>query len=172
MPGIAPTSWPGPVMYHPSSPLRAIKALAPRAEVQFAGGEDRDAAARLAAQSDVAIVFVTSWSGEAFDVSLSLPGEQDVLVSAVARANGRVVVVLETGGAVLMPWINQVRGVIQAWYPGTSGGDAIANLLFGRVNPSGRLPISFPKDASQLARPALVGERRASCRRWTRTAGR
>jgi beta-glucosidase len=55
-----------------------------------------------------------------------------------------------------MPWIDQVRGVVEAWYPGTSGGDAIANLLFGRANPSGRLPISFPRDTKQLARPALT----------------
>jgi beta-glucosidase len=54
-----------------------------------------------------------------------------------------------------MPWIDQVKGVLQAWYPGTSGGEAIANLLFGRVNPSGHLPISFPKDASQFARKDL-----------------
>jgi beta-glucosidase len=156
VPDLDPTSWPGPVMYYPSSPLRAIKALAPKAEVQFAGGEDRGAAARLAAKSDVAIVFVTLWDGESFDGELTLPDEQDALVSAVAKANPRAIVVLETGGAVFMPWINQVRGVVQAWYPGTSGGEAIANLLFGRVNPSGRLPISFPKDASQLARPALI----------------
>jgi len=156
VPGIAPTSWPGPVMYHPSSPLRAIRALAPKAEVPFAGGEDRGAAARLAAQSDVAIVFVTTWNGESFDGSLSLPGDQDALVSAVAHANPRTIVVLETGGAVFMPWINEVRGVLHAWYPGTSGGEAIADLLFGRANPSGRLPISFPKDDSQLARRALA----------------
>jgi beta-glucosidase len=156
VPDLDPTSWPGPVMYYASSPLRAIKALAPKAEVQFADGEDRGAAARLAAKSDVAIVFVTSWSGEAFDGELTLPDEQDALVSAVARANPRTIVVLETGGAVFMPWLNEVRGVVQAWYPGTSGGDAIANLLFGRVNPSGRLPISFPKDASQLARAELI----------------
>lgn len=156
VPDLDPMSWPGPVMYYPSSPLRAIKALAPRADVQFAGAEDRAAAARLAAKSEVAIVFVTAWNGESFDGSLTLPDQQDALVSAVARANPRTIVVLETGGAVFMPWINEVKGVLQAWYPGTSGGDAIANLLFGRVNPSGRLPISFPKDARQLARPALT----------------
>jgi beta-glucosidase len=156
VPGLEPKSWPGPVVYHPSSPLRAIKALAPEAEVTFAAGTDRDAAARLAARSDVAIVFVTSWAGETLDPELTLPDEQDALVSAVARANPRVVVVLEAGGAVFMPWIDEVRGVLHAWYPGTSGGEAIANLLFGRVSPSGRLPISMPRDASQLARPALV----------------
>jgi len=156
VPDLDPKSWPGPVMYHASAPLRAIKALAPRAEVQFADGQDRAAAARLAAKSDVAIVFVTSWNGESFDGSLTLPDQQDALVSAVAQANGRAIVVLETGGAVFMPWLNEVRGVLQVWYPGTSGGEAIANLLFGRANPSGRLPISFPKDASQLARPALT----------------
>jgi beta-glucosidase len=156
VPGIAPKIWPGPVMVHPSSPLRAIKALAPEASVKFAAGRDHKAAARLAARSDVAIVFVTSWTGETLDRELTLPDEQDALVSAVARANPNVVVVLETGGAVFMPWIDEVRGVLHAWYPGTSGGEAIANLLFGRVSPSGRLPISMPKDASQLAHPALV----------------
>ncbi len=156
VPDLDPMSWPGPVMVYPSSPLRAIERLAPRAAVQFADGEDRAAAARLAAQSEVAIVFVTLWNGESFDGPLTLPDDQDALVSAVARANPRTVVVLETGGAVFMPWINQVRGVLQAWYPGTSGGEAIANLLFGRVNPSGRLPISYPKDASQLARADLT----------------
>jgi beta-glucosidase len=66
------------------------------------------------------------------------------------------VVVLETGGAVFMPWIDTVPAVLQAWYPGSSGGDAIANLLFGKVNPSGRLPITYPKNESQLARPVLA----------------
>jgi len=154
VPGLKPTGWPGPIMYHPSSPVRAMQALAPR--VQFASGEDRKAAARLAADSDVAVVFVTQWSGESLDNPLNLPDDQDALVAAVASANPRTVVVLETGGAVFMPWLDKVSGVLQAWYPGTSGGEAIAKLLFGQVNPSGRLPISFPRDESQFARPALI----------------
>ena len=156
VPGIKPTSWPGPVLYYPSSPLRAIQALAPKARVQFASGEDRDAAASLAAGSDVALVFATQWSGESLDNPLNLPDEQDALIAAVAKANPRTVVVLETGGAVFMPWSGEVAGILQAWYPGTSGGEAIAKLLFGEVNPSGRLPITFPKDESQFARVALV----------------
>jgi beta-glucosidase len=156
VPGIKPTSWPGPVMYYPSSPLRAIQALAPGSEVTFADGNDRKAAADLAAKSDVALVFATQWNGEGFDSPLTLENDQDALVAAVAAANPRTVVILETGGAVFMPWIDKVQGVLQAWYPGTSGGEAIANLLFGRVNPSGHLPISFPKDESQFARRELV----------------
>jgi len=156
VPGIEPTSWPGPVLYYPSSPLRAIQKLAPRAQVQFASGTDRAAAARLAAASDVALVFVTQWNGESVDKPLILEGGQDALVAAVASANPRTVVVLETGGAVFMPWIDQVPAALQAWYPGSSGGEAIANLLFGQVNPSGRLPITFPRDESQMSRPALA----------------
>jgi beta-glucosidase len=144
------------VLYYPSSPLRAIQKLAPRAQVQFASGTDRAAAARLAAASDVALVFVTQWNGESVDKPLILEGGQDALVAAVASANPRTVVVLETGGAVFMPWIDQVPAALQAWYPGSSGGEAIANLLFGQVNPSGRLPITFPRDESQMSRPALA----------------
>jgi beta-glucosidase len=156
VPGLKPTSWPGPIMYYPSSPLREIQKLAPGAQVRFASGEDRSAAAKLAAESDVAVVFVTQWSGESLDNPLTLPDEQDALVQAVARANPRTVVVLETGGAAFMPWLGNVRGVLQAWYPGTSGGEAIAKLLLGLVSPAGRLPITFPADESQFARPALV----------------
>ncbi|HET7812312.1 MAG TPA: beta-glucosidase [Steroidobacteraceae bacterium] len=156
VPGLKPTSWPGPVMYYPSSPMKAIQALAPGAKVEFASGEDRKAAAALASRADVALVFATQWNGESFDSPLTLENDQDALVDAVASANPNTVVVLQTGGAVFMPWIDKVQGVLEAWYPGTSGGEAIANLLFGVVNPSGHLPISFPGDASQFARKALT----------------
>jgi beta-glucosidase len=156
VPGLKPTSWPGPVMYYPSSPLSAIRDLAPGAAVQFASGDDQKAAARLAADSDVAIVFATQWTAESLDNPLTLPDDQDALIAAVASANPHTVVVLETGGAVFMPWLDRVGGVLETWYPGTRGGEAIAKLLFGRVNPSGRLPISFPRDESQLSRPALL----------------
>jgi beta-glucosidase len=155
VPGLEPTVWPGPVMYYPSSPLRAIQALAPGAKVRFDDGRSRATAARLAADSDVALVFVTQWTGESVDKPLSLPDEQDALVAAVAAANPRTVVIIEAGGAVFMPWIERVPAVLHAWYPGTAGGEAIANILFGVVNPSGHLPISLPKDASQFARAAL-----------------
>jgi beta-glucosidase len=153
VPGLEPTSWPGPVMYYPSAPLAEIRKLAPNAVVRFASGEDPAAAAKLARDSDVAIVFATQWAGEAFDVPLSL-GQQDALIGAVAAANPRTAVVLETGGPVLMPWADRVGAVLAAWYPGTAGGAAIANLLFGRVDPSGRLPASFPRSLDQLPRPA------------------
>jgi beta-glucosidase len=122
--------------------------------VSFASGDDPAAASALAKDSDVVIVFATSWAGESFDVPLGLPGYQDALISAVATANPKTVVVLETGGPVLTPWADQVGSILSAWYPGTSGGAAIANLLFGKVNPSGHLPASFPKSADQLPRPA------------------
>ena len=108
------------------------------------------AAARAA---DVAVVFVNDTTGEGADrTGLGLPGDQDRLISAVAAANPHTVVVLNTGGPVLMPWLRQVAGVIEAWYPGQEDGNAIAALLFGDVNPSGRLPMTFP--ASQRQGPA------------------
>jgi beta-glucosidase len=154
VPGLKPTSWPGPIMYYPSSPLAAIAKLAPGATVRFADGSDPTAAAALARDSDVAIVFVTQWAGEAFDVPLTLSDNQDALVDAVAAANQKTVVVMETGGPVLTPWIDRVAGALAAWYPGTEGGTAIANLLFGKVNPSGRLPATFPRSLDQLPHPA------------------
>jgi len=156
VPGMKPTSWPGPIMIYPSSPMKAIQALAPKAAVEFASGEDRKAAAALAAKSDVVIVFATQWNGESFDSPLTLENDQDALIDAVATANANTVVVLETGGAVFMPWLGKVKGVLAAWYPGTSGGEAIANVLFGRVNPSGRLPITFPANEGQLSRKSLA----------------
>jgi len=171
VPGLKPTGWPGPIMYYPSSPLRAVQALAPKAEVKFASGEDRKAAAELAAKSDVVLVFATQWNGESFDSPLTLENDQDALVSAVAAANAHTVVVLETGGAVFMPWLNQVQGVLQAWYPGTQGGQAIATLLFGKVNPSGHLPISYPKDASQFARRELAEKDAQGAKTLTATYG-
>src|SRR5262249_55596756 len=76
---------------------------------------------------------------------------------AVARAQRRTLVVLETGGPVLMPWVDSVAGIVAAWYPGSQGGPAIARVLSGAVNPSGRLPVSFPRSVDQLPRPAIVG---------------
>lgn len=157
VPGIPPTSWPGPVVFYPSAPLAAIQQHAPKTNVRFAAGDDSAAAARLAADSEVAVVFVHQWTGESIDTSLTLPYEQDALVAAVVAANPRTVVVLETGGPVFMPWIDRVAAALEVWYPGTRGGEAIGNLLFGTVNPSGHLPATFPRDASQLVRRDIDG---------------
>ncbi len=105
-------------------------------------------AAQLAAASDVAIVcvgFGGAWQSEGFDrPDMELPGQQHALVEQVAAANPRTIVVLNTGSPVTMPWINQVAAVVQAWYPGQECGNAIADVLFGDVTPSGKLPQTFP----------------------------
>lgn len=157
VPGIAPTGWPGPVVYYPSSPMKAIQALAPNASVTYVDGKDPAAAARAAAGADVALVFLNQWTSESIDTPLTLPDNQDALVEAVAAANSNTVAILENGGPVLMPWAARVPAILEAWYPGISGGEAIANLLFGNVNPSGHLPVTFPKDESQLPRPVRPG---------------
>lgn len=157
--GLKPDVWPGPVVYYPSSPLRAIQAQAPNAKVVYDDGTDPARAAKVAAQADVALVFATQWIGEANDAqTLALPDKQDDLIASVAGANKRTVVVLENGGPVAMPWLAQVPAVLEAWYPGTSGGEAIANVLFGAVNPSGHLPATFPASEQQLPRPKLDGD--------------
>jgi beta-glucosidase len=146
------------MVFDPSSPVKAIKAKAAGAEVRFIDGAYPAAAAALAKGADAVVIFATQWVIEGEDVpDLTLPNGQDALIAAVAAANPKTVVVLETGGPVLMPWLGKVGAVVEAWYPGAKGGEAIADLLFGDVNPSGRLPISFPVEASQLPRPEIPG---------------
>jgi len=107
-------------------------------------------ATAAARASDVAVVFVNDVTSEGMDrPSLGLPGDQDELIEAVAAANPRTIVVLHTVGATLMPWLAQVAGVIQAWYPGQQSGDAIAAVLFGDIAPSGRLPMTFAASENQ-----------------------
>ncbi len=143
--------------WHNSSPMKAIQALMPGAEVTYVDGTDPAAAAAAAKSADIAIVFATQWRTEAEDIhNLTLPDNQDALINAVAAANPKTAVVLESGGPVLMPWLNKVPAVLAAWYPGQRGGEAIANILFGKVNPSGRLPITFPIAEKQAPRPAPV----------------
>ena len=156
------TGFPGPVMWNPSSPVAAIKAEAPNASVTYDSGADPATAATAAAGADVAIVFVNQWLGESIDATnLSLQPDlqtnvdQNALVAAVAKSNPNTIVVIESGGAVLMPWLGQVKGVIEGWYPGAGGGPALARILFGDVNPSGHLPITFPASEQQLPRPVL-----------------
>ncbi|UAK25806.1 beta-glucosidase family protein [Sphingomonas nostoxanthinifaciens] len=144
--------------WHASSPLHAIRALTPNARVDYIDGSDPAAAAKAAVGADMVIVFAWQWQTEAQDAeTLALPDNQDALIAAVARANRRTAVVLETGGPVLMPWLQHVPAVIEAWYPGQRGGEAIANILFGRTEPSGRLPITFPAAETQAPRPKPVG---------------
>ncbi|AVR97519.1 beta-glucosidase family protein [Pseudoduganella armeniaca] len=156
--GEGPQGFPGPIVWFPSSPLKALAART-QAEVTYHDGKDVAAAARLAAQSDVAIVFGTQWTAESLDVpSLALPDNQDALVDAVTSANRRTVVVLETGGPVTMPWLDQAAAVLAAWYPGTAGGEAIARVLTGEVDASGRLPATFAQSEAQLPRPKIDGD--------------
>lgn len=163
------------ITWHASSPLRALRAAAPAVTFSYVDGRDRAVAAAAAREADVAIVFATQWRTEAQDLpTLSLPDGQDGLIEAVAAANPRSVVVLESGGAVLMPWLDPVAAVVAAWYPGQRGGEALARLLFGDIDFSGRLPLSFPRTAAQLprehpqdpARPIVYRERANVGYRW------
>jgi beta-glucosidase len=155
-PGRSAGKWQEHVWF-PTSPLKAVEAKAPGAQVSFASGKNVEEAAALAKRSDVALVFAYQWSSEGMDLkSLSLPEGQDALIAAVAKANPKTIVVLETGTAITMPWLDQVSGVVEAWYAGSKGADAVANVLFGDVNPSAKLPMTFPRSEADLPHPTLV----------------
>ena len=155
-PGSTAPEWLSHVWF-PTSPLKAVKAKAPSADVKFDSGKDPAAAAALAKSSDVAIVFAHQWISEGMDLpNLSLPDNQDALIEAVAAANPRTIVVLETGTAVTMPWIDKVSGVLEVWYAGSKGADAVANILFGDVNPSAKLPMTFPVSVNDLPHTTVV----------------
>jgi beta-glucosidase len=144
-------------VWFPTSPLKAIAAKAPEVRVRFESGADPAAAAALAKASQVTIVFANQWTIEGKDLpSLSLPDHQNELIEQVAAANPNTIVVLETGTAVTMPWADRVSGILEAWYPGSKGADAVANILFGDVNPSAKLPITFPMSEDDLPHPHLV----------------
>jgi len=145
-------------VYFPSSPLKEIRKHAPNAKIEFDPGTDAAAAAKLAGSSQFAIVFVNQPMSEGRDAkTISLPNNQDALVDAVAAANPHTIVVLENGGPVAMPWADRVQGIIEAWFPGIGGAQSLANILFGDVNPSGRLAISFAKSDDQLPHPEVPG---------------
>lgn len=155
-PGKRGTVWGHPVWF-PTSPMKSIQAKAANAKITYNAGTDLEAAATLAKQSDVAIVFVSRWETEGNDsINMSLPDNQDDLVAKVAAANPHTIVVLETGNPVTMPWIDKVSGVLEAWFAGSRGSDALANILFGDVNPSGKLPITFPKSEADLPHQTIV----------------
>jgi beta-glucosidase len=119
--------------------------------VAYDDGSDAARAAALAKASDIAIVVAANYETEGADLNcltLECPnayGDQDALIEQVAKANPSTIVVLETGGPVLTPWRDRVKGLLEAWYPGQRGGTAIARVLFGDVNPSGHLPVTFPR---------------------------
>jgi beta-glucosidase len=148
----------GHAVYFPSSPMKEIQKKAPHAKLTYADGQDIAAAVVQAKSADVAIVFVNQYMSEGQDApTLSLPNGQDALVAAVAAANPHTLVVLETGGPVTMPWHNDVAGILAAWYPGIGGAQAIASVLFGDVDPSGKLPITFAARDEDLPHPQVPG---------------
>jgi beta-glucosidase len=130
------------------SPVAGIRnQVGSNVTVTLNDGSDTTSAANAARNADVAIVMVGNKDKEGTDrTSLSLSGNQNSLVSAVAAANNHTVVVLKTGGPVLMPWLSRVEAVLEAWYPGEEDGNIVADLLFGKANPSGKLPMSFPRN--------------------------
>jgi beta-glucosidase len=142
----------------PSSPLAELRKLLPGAEIEFDPGMSPAESALMAARCDVAVVFAVKLDSEGFDdPDLSLPWGQDAVITAVAAANPSTIVVLETGNPVAMPWRDRVNAIVEAWYPGQAGGQAIAEVLTGAVNPSGRLPVTFPAEVAQTPRPELPG---------------
>jgi beta-glucosidase len=145
-------------IYDPPSPLSAIRKEAKGGTVIFDDGADPAKAAALARRSDVVIVFAQQWLHEGYDTAdMALSHGQNVLIDAVASANPRTVVVLETGNPVAMPWLAKVDAVLAAWYPGSRGAAALARILFGKVNPSGHLAISIPAAENDLPRPVVPG---------------
>jgi beta-glucosidase len=169
-PGKGQTHWQDQIWF-PTSPLKAVRAKAPSAKVQFDSGTDPTAAAALAKSADVALVFVYQWESEGMDLdSLSLPGKQDELIAQVAAANPHTVVVLETGTAVTMPWADQVGGIVEAWYAGSRGAEAVANVLFGDVNPGAKLPMTFPKSEADLPHRVVVKPPHPLSEDWNKIA--
>jgi beta-glucosidase len=161
-PGKGRTTWQAHIWF-PTSPLKAIKAAAPHARVQYDPGTNPDSAAALAKTSDVAIVFASQWESEGMDLdNISLPENQDNLIEKIAAANSHTIIVLETGGPVTMPWADQVSGIFEVWYGGSRGAEALARLIFGDVNPSGKLPITFPKSEADLPHLSVVKPPRES----------
>jgi beta-glucosidase len=139
------------------SPLRALQAQLPGAKIRYEPGDDVAAAVQAAKTSSVALVFAYQWESEARDLpTLALSESQNGLIEAAAAANPHTIVVLETGGPVTMPWIDKVAGVVEAWYPGVRGAEALSAILAGKVNPSGKLAITFPRSDGDLPHPNIV----------------
>jgi beta-glucosidase len=154
-PGKGATVWQEHIWF-PASPLKALRAKLPDTKIDFDPGTDPQSAAKLAGKSDLAIVFAHQWESEDMDLpSLSLSADQNALIEQTAAANPHTIVVLESGTAVTMPWIDKVAGVVEAWYAGSTGHKALAEVLVGDVDPSGKLPITFPKSDNDLPRAVI-----------------
>ena len=154
--GATSPAWRSQVWF-PTAPLKALQARAPKTTFNFSNGDDVSEAVELAKHADVALVFAWQWEAEAADLpSLSLPAGQDALIAAVARANPHTIVVLETGGPVTTPWVQQTAAILETWYSGSKGADAVARLLFGDVSPSGKLPLTFPARENDLPRGTMA----------------
>jgi beta-glucosidase len=155
-PGQGATHWQEEIWF-PTSPMKAIQTRAPKAMVKYDSGDDPAAAAALAKTADVAIVFAYQWESEGMDLpTLSLPHNQDALIAAVAAANPHTIVVLESGSPVTMPWVDAPAAIVEVWYAGSDGANALGNVLFGSVNPSGKLPNTFPKSDADLPHPTIT----------------
>ncbi len=151
------------MVFDPSSPLEAIRRQFPRARVEFADGSNSAEAAKAAAGADAVVIFADQYLTEGADApNLNLPDGQDALIESVARTNRRTVVVLETGGPVVMPWLDKTGAVVEAWYPGQKGAEAIAEILSGDINPSGKLTVTFPASEVQLPHPRIQGDARGA----------
>ncbi|HUA68248.1 MAG TPA: glycoside hydrolase family 3 C-terminal domain-containing protein [Candidatus Saccharimonadales bacterium] len=133
------------------SPVEGIRQrVGSNVEVNFTDGTGLSQAVTAAKTADVAIVMVGDDETEGRDHPLTLAENQDQLVETVAKANPRTIVVLKSGTAMLMPWLDEVPALLEAWYPGEEDGNAVAAVLFGDVNPSGKLPLTFPKQLADL----------------------
>jgi beta-glucosidase len=140
------------------APLAELRKALPDASIAYDPGEYVAQAVALAQRSDVAIVFANKFESEGFDCpDLSLAFGQDTLISTVAAANPNTIVVLQTGNPVAMPWRESVKAIVAAWYAGQAGGQPIAEVLAGKVNPSGRLPVTFVANVTQTPHPKLAG---------------
>lgn len=147
-----------PYGWQPTSPLKVMRARLPHARVVFDDGIDIPRAVKVAASVDVAVLVVHQHAGEGHDErNLLLPHIQNQMIAAVAAANPHCIVVLENGGPLTMPWVDKVSAILEAWYPGIRGAEALANIIFGDVNPSGKLPVTFPKSEADLPHPTLAG---------------
>lgn len=144
----------GTEVYHPVGIVQALKEKFSHADVEYDTGVDISLIRKKIIESDTVIIFANQWSKETRDhTSLNLPNNQDSLISTVSELNRNVIVVLQTGGPVVMPWLDSVKAVLESWYSGVNGGKAIVNILAGEINPSGRLPVSFPQKIEDLPHP-------------------
>ncbi|QNT79347.1 beta-glucosidase [Entomobacter blattae] len=152
------TAFGNPTSWIKSSIVDSLQKGLPDAEVNWSDGENISAIQDKVAQADAVVVVVTQWSAEGIDQkSLDLDADQNKLVTDALKLNKKVIVVLENSGPVAMPWAGEVKGIVETWYPGRNGGEAIANVLTGKVNPSGHLPVSFPNSEQELPREKIPG---------------